>query len=168
MPRQDVEPLPLGAVAARPFRQFKPALDIDPRALHKPVGHLNCLGVERQHGHPLAQSPSPTRTDRRRSRFPLAETLRSQSRPRVPKKAASMLIAAHSLLAVLSDSLFSVLRPECRCTYKIHGATPQVWREFAFQTWCGPWGVVTVGSACAAAVDHGALSRSHHGALSRC
>src|SRR5258708_32195519 len=97
MPRQRVEPLRLGAVPARPFRQCRLALEIDPRAWHKPVGHLNCLGVERQHGHPLAQSPSPTRTDRRRYRFPLADTLRSQSRPRVPKKAASMLMMRASL-----------------------------------------------------------------------
>jgi hypothetical protein len=45
--------LPLGTVVARPFGQLKLALDIDACALHELVGHLDRLGIERQHRNPL-------------------------------------------------------------------------------------------------------------------
>src|SRR6266478_4709654 len=54
MPAHDREPLALGAVVAGPFGQLKPAFNIDAGARHELVGHLDSLGVERQHGNPLS------------------------------------------------------------------------------------------------------------------
>src|SRR5712671_4565175 len=62
-----------------------------------------------------AASPSPTRTDRRRYRFPLADVFGSAFLPRLPKNAHSIVIALRPHCVVppvpLRDPLFWPIPP---------------------------------------------------------